>query len=135
MVLSAIRLSIFVVVAAIVYQYAPGDPAWLEGPNEIPDPPVGSTDYLLQRFVGGDGLTTLVGRLYLPVSLNGDDDESPVKPPIVIMAHGLGLTQDCKLDPFTDAFRNGGMAVLTFDYATFGWSQGWPRHQVIPNRH
>jgi len=28
-----------------------------------------------------------------------------------------------------------GFSAFTFDYATFGWSAGWPRHQVKPQKH
>jgi len=51
------------------------------------------------------------------------------------MAHGLGLSQDCHLEPFVDAFLRAGFAAFTFDYATFGASDGFPRHQTKPRNH
>jgi pimeloyl-ACP methyl ester carboxylesterase len=38
------------------------------------------------------------------------------------------------LEPFVEAFTSAGFAALTFDYATFGSSDGLPRHQVDPNQ-
>lgn len=149
-----LQLSFGIALLGILCQWAPGDPSWLSAGQvpEHPAPSIGQTvDYSLQTFQGGDGSTTLVGRFYPPLNSNNsnidddhDDDDDDTKPPpaataatapIVVMAHGLGLTQDCKLDAHIQAFRQIGLAVFTFDYATFGWSHGWPRHQVIPHRH
>jgi dipeptidyl aminopeptidase/acylaminoacyl peptidase len=93
----------------------------------------------MQQFPGWDGSTQLFGKLYFPKpredasARNVTKSSSP--PPIVVMAHGLGLVQDASLDPFIRAFQDEGYAVMTFDYATFGYSEGLPRHQVIPSRH
>ena len=91
----------------------------------------------MQQFPGWDGSTQLFGKLYLPKPKEGADrvTKSTLLPPIIVMAHGLGLVQDASLNPFIRAFRDEGYAVLTFDYATFGYSEGLPRHQVIPSRH
>jgi len=90
-------------------------------------------DYI--SFPNGRG-DTLRGRLFYP-STDATADSSSSKtppPPVVIMAHGLGLTQDCSLEhTFVRAFTEAGMAAFTFDYATFGASTGTPRHDVNPH--
>ncbi len=126
------------VITSVIYRLAPGEATWMD-PSDVPLweqllPPVIIDDDKVrfsiqnERFTGGDGSTILVGRLYQSLAAT-----SPA--PVVVMAHGLGLTQDCRLQPFIDAFTEDGIAVFTFDYATFGWSEGWPRHQVYPRRH
>ncbi|EFJ45464.1 hypothetical protein VOLCADRAFT_94145 [Volvox carteri f. nagariensis] len=55
--------------------------------------------------------------------------------PVVIMAHGLGAQKDLGLHRYADAFARAGMAVLVFDYRTFGGSDGEPRHWASPSRH
>ena len=83
------------------------------------------------EFQGGhDGTTRLIGKLCRPSHPN-DARSSPV----VIMAHGLGLAQECSLGKFADAFVDEGIATFTFDYATFGYSSGFPRHMVDPTTH
>ena len=80
------------------------------------------------KFYGGrNGKTQLVGKLCLP--------NSTEMSPLVILAHGLGLSQDCSLGKFANAFVEQGMATFTFDYATFGHSFGSPRHMVDPITH
>lgn len=108
-------------IISIVIQIAPGKPEWKHVP------PLNESEDLI-RFVGGDGSTMLAGRLALPPAT----DESV---PVILLAHGLGLTQDCSLEAFVEAFTSAGFAAFTFDYATFGASEGLPRHQVKPNRH
>lgn len=39
------------------------------------------------------------------------------------------------LDAYAQAFAAGGLAVLVFDYRTFGGSQGKPRQWASPSRH
>ena len=65
--------------------------------------------------------------LYLPTSVN--------KPPIVIMAHGLGAERSFGLPAYAEYFANEGMAVLLFDYRCFGDSDGEPRQLVNPTHH
>ena len=91
----------------------------------------------LIRFPGGDGSTTLSGRLFPPhyAATAAATTNTTLAPPLVILAHGLGLSQDCSLEPFVDAFQKAGFAAFTFDYATFGASEGYPRHQVKPHSH
>ncbi|HJW51715.1 MAG TPA: alpha/beta fold hydrolase [Burkholderiaceae bacterium] len=47
--------------------------------------------------------------------------------PCIVMAHGLGGTRDCGLEPFAERFVQAGIAVLLFDYRHFGASDGQPR--------
>ncbi|MFT3970032.1 MAG: alpha/beta fold hydrolase [Micropruina sp.] len=58
-----------------------------------------------------------------------------VRPPVVVMAPGLGGTKDGFLEPLAWAFVERGLAVLAFDYRCFGGSDGTPRHWVAPPRH
>lgn len=50
--------------------------------------------------------------------------------PIVVMAHGLGATKDCGLEPFAERLAGTGMHVFAFDYRGFGASDGLPRQSV-----
>jgi uncharacterized protein len=132
---------------AVVYQIAPGDHAWISELNDRPPITTGGVvPYQSFAFVGGDGTTTLSGRLHVPPQKNNADNDigqdiasfaaSNSLPPVIVMANGLGLTQDANsVVPFVHAFTQAGFAVITFDYATFGYSDGWPRHQVKPKRH
>lgn len=104
----------------------------------------GNNNVEIVRFLGGDGSTELVGHLYRPPSHSnseeGDDDSASStsttsRVPVIVLGHGLGLSQDCGLSPFVDAFTDAGFAAFTFDYATFGASGGLPRHVVHPNNH
>jgi pimeloyl-ACP methyl ester carboxylesterase len=84
----------------------------------------------LVRFLGGDGTTSLTGYMHLP-----NLQDSTTETPVIVLAQGMGLVQGSGLTPFVEAFQSAGFAVFTFDYATFGASDGFPRHQVHPNRH
>ncbi len=77
------------------------------------------------HFPAVDG-TRLEGWLFQPHSL---------RPPLVVMAAGLGGTKDAFLESFAWTFVNAGFAVLAFDYRCFGGSEGTPRHWVAPPRH
>ncbi|MQX51801.1 alpha/beta hydrolase [Alcanivorax sediminis] len=76
------------------------------------------------RFVS-DGQSCR-GDLYLP------DGDGPFL--TLVMGHGFGLTKECGLDPFRDAFLAAGYAVFMFDYRHFGESEGVPRQVLMPNR-
>ncbi|MGB1466927.1 MAG: alpha/beta hydrolase [Alcanivorax nanhaiticus] len=76
------------------------------------------------RFVS-DGQSCR-GDLYLP------EGEGPFL--TLVMAHGFGLTRECGLAPFRDAFLAAGYAVFLFDYRHFGESEGVPRQVLLPNR-
>lgn len=56
-------------------------------------------------------------------------------PPVVVMAHGMGAQKDIGLWMYAERFCEAGMAVVVFDYRTFGGSEGMPRHWVSPRRH
>ncbi|MGQ0467639.1 MAG: alpha/beta hydrolase [Sporichthyaceae bacterium] len=47
--------------------------------------------------------------------------------PCVVMAHGFGMTRECRLPAWAERFREAGLAVLLFDYRGFGASGGQPR--------
>lgn len=47
--------------------------------------------------------------------------------PIVVLAHGFGLTREAKLDAYARRFVRAGYAALVFDYRHFGDSAGEPR--------
>ncbi|MFT4101640.1 MAG: alpha/beta fold hydrolase [Burkholderiaceae bacterium] len=61
--------------------------------------------------------------------------DAVTRPPVVVMAPGLGGTKDGFLEPFAWAFVARGLAVLVFDYRCFGGSDGVPRHWVSARRH
>jgi len=57
------------------------------------------------------------------------------RPPLVIMAHGFAAERAFGLPAFAQRFADIGMAVLLFDYRTFGSSEGSPRNNVDPIHH
>lgn len=61
------------------------------------------------------------GWLYRP----GGDGRPQV--PGVVMAHGFGMTRECRLDVWAEAFAAAGLAAFVFDYRFFGASGGQPR--------
>uniref|UniRef100_A0A7S3VE21 Serine aminopeptidase S33 domain-containing protein n=1 Tax=Chaetoceros debilis TaxID=122233 RepID=A0A7S3VE21_9STRA len=85
------------------------------------------------EYIGGDGKTTLRGHWYYSNKSSKSSQSS--SSPIIIMAHGFGLTQDQGLQSYVQAFQQAGMNAFTFDYATFGQSDGLPRHQISPFDH
>jgi len=66
------------------------------------------------------------GTLYLP--------DKPDKPPVVIMAHGLGAEQTFRIPAFAERFAAHGLAAFAFDYRYYGKSDGEPRHLINPWR-
>jgi fermentation-respiration switch protein FrsA (DUF1100 family) len=48
----------------------------------------------------------------------------------VVLAHGIGATQDSGLHPFAEAFAAAGADAITFDYRHFAHSGGEPRQLV-----
>ncbi|ERS14709.1 peptidase S15 [Alcanivorax sp. PN-3] len=76
------------------------------------------------RFVSAG--QSCCGDLFLP---EGDGPFATL-----IMAHGFGLTRECGLAPFRDAFLAAGYAVFWFDYRHFGDSEGMPRQLLSPAR-
>ncbi len=65
--------------------------------------------------------------LYLP--------ESKDSPPVIIMGNGFAAERSFALPAFAEYFAGQGMAVLHFDYRTFGDSDGEPRQLVNPRHH
>jgi len=58
-----------------------------------------------------------------------------LKPPVVVMAHGLAAERSFGLTAFAERFVENAMAVFAFDYRNFGDSDGEPRNLVSPKRH
>lgn len=53
----------------------------------------------------------------------------------MVLAHGIGATQDSGLHPFAEAFAAAGADAITFDYRHFAGSGGQPRQLVsIPGQ-
>lgn len=67
--------------------------------------------------------------LYLP------KPSTTTKPPIIVMAHGIGGQKEMGLHSFAEAFAIAGVAAFVIDYRTFGGSGGEPRHWASPARH
>jgi uncharacterized protein len=65
--------------------------------------------------------------LYLP--------DIAIASPLVIMAHGFGGERSFRLPAYAEHFARNGIAVLLFDYRTFGDSEGEPRNLVDPDWH
>jgi pimeloyl-ACP methyl ester carboxylesterase len=65
--------------------------------------------------------------LYLP--------DATGTPPLVIMAHGFGAERNFRLPAYAEHFASNGIAVMLFDYRTFGDSEGEPRYLVDPGWH
>ncbi|ETO17372.1 alpha/beta hydrolase fold protein [Reticulomyxa filosa] len=75
------------------------------------------------------------GDLYEPASEKSKYKNTKGEFPIIIMGHGIGSTRDQGLQRFAEKFANQGLAVLAFDYRTYGRSPGLPRHYLSPTRH
>jgi pimeloyl-ACP methyl ester carboxylesterase len=71
--------------------------------------------------------TRCAGWLYRP--------ENVVNPPLIVMAHGFAGERSFALPAFAERFAEIGVAVLLFDYRTFGDSDGLPRNNVDPENH
>lgn len=73
------------------------------------------------------GTDTLAARHFRATT---DALTGPAGRPCVVMAHGIGATQDCGLFEFAEALAGAGTDVITFDYRNFGESTGQPRQVV-----
>ncbi|GAA3226993.1 alpha/beta fold hydrolase [Pseudonocardia petroleophila] len=73
--------------------------------------------------VGGDECAAW---LYRP---DPDPDRADGPVPAVVLAHGFGMTRDCRLDAWARRFAAAGFAALVFDYRGFGDSGG--RHRQV----
>ena len=69
------------------------------------------------------------GWLYMP-----DGTSSEARPPIIVMAHGLGAVKALRLSAFAERFQAKGYACLVFDYRHFGESEGEPRELLSLDR-
>ena len=76
-------------------------------------------------FKSGDSFAA--GWFFLP-----EDAGSGARVPAVAMAHGVGAVKEMYLEPFARYFAEAGIAVLLFDYRSFGASGGEPRQRVFP---
>jgi len=76
------------------------------------------------NFLSGSDLCA--ADLYLPKGVD--------RPPIMVMAHGFAGERSFRLPAFAEKFCQQGLAVLLFDYRTFGDSEGTPRQWVHPWR-
>ncbi|MFE5285028.1 alpha/beta hydrolase [Nocardia sp. NPDC056611] len=82
--------------------------------------PTGTTTHDV-RFPSGNG-DQCAATLYLPEPRPG------VRPPVVVMAHGLGAIRAMGLAAYAERFTAAGYACLVFDYRHFGDSDGAPRY-------
>src|SRR5436190_2810832 len=57
-----------------------------------------------------------------------------VRPPLVILGHGLGATRELGLEPYARRFADAGIAALAFTYRHFGDSDGQPRELLDIDR-
>src|SRR5256885_9123821 len=76
-------------------------------------------------FKSGD--TFAAGWFFLP-----EHATSETRVPAVAMAHGLGAVKEMYLEPFARRFAEAGIAVLVFDYRSFGASGGGPAQPLVP---
>ena len=56
--------------------------------------------------------------------------ETENKPPVIVMAHGLGGTRELRLYEYAERFAAAGYAVYLFDYRNFGASDGKKRQLI-----
>ena len=71
--------------------------------------------------------TTLRGWLYTSA-------ETGEAQPTVVMAHGYSAVKEQYLDRYAEVFAARGLAVVVFDHANFGASDGETRQEVDPQR-
>jgi pimeloyl-ACP methyl ester carboxylesterase len=82
-------------------------------------------DYHIARNDFLSGGVRCAADLYLPACNH--------EPPVVVMAHGFGSQRAFRLPAYAEHFARHGIAVLLFDYRTFGDSDGSPRNLVDPD--
>ena len=56
--------------------------------------------------------------------------ETEEKPPVIVMAHGLGGTRELRLKEYAERFAAAGFAVYLFDYRNYGASDGNKRQLI-----
>lgn len=86
----------------------------------------GTTEHEV-RFPSVDG-RHCAATLYLPHS------RGAARPPVIVMAHGLGAIRAMGLAAFARRFTAAGYACLVFDYRHFGDSAGTPRYLISTRR-
>lgn len=74
------------------------------------------------RFVSGGAARAAT--LYVPAA------HQTAKHPCVVMAHGFSAVRDQALPAFAARFAAAAIAVLTFDYRSFGTNEGEPRLDI-----
>jgi len=79
-----------------------------------------------QNIQFDSGETYCAAWLYLPVGV--------VRPPVVVLGHGLGAIREMRLDAFSERFAAAGIATLAFTYRYFGDSGGKPRQLMSVKR-
>lgn len=62
------------------------------------------------------------------------EETVPRPAPCIVMAHGLGGTRECALEPYARAFAVAGFYVVLFDYRYLGASDGKPRQLITIER-
>lgn len=67
---------------------------------------------------------TLRGLLFRP--------DNAVRPPIIVMAHGLSATIGMVANEYAEVFCRHGLAVLLYDHRNLGSSDGEPRQEINP---
>jgi pimeloyl-ACP methyl ester carboxylesterase len=89
------------------------------------EPPIPGAESAARRDVAFDsGGVTCRAWLYAPQS------DAPGPAACIVMAHGLGGTRECTLEPYAQAFAQAGFFVLVFDYRYLGASDGTPRQLI-----
>lgn len=68
-------------------------------------------------------------------SITTEHQQQDRRPPVVVMAPGMGTQKDFGLDRYATTFVQEGFAVFLFDYRNFGPSEGTPRNWISPQRH
>lgn len=74
--------------------------------------------------------TFRVGKRECAATLRVPEGDGPF--PAILMVHGWGGVQDALTLPFYEPFQEAGFAVMTFDYAGWGASEGTPRNVINP---
>ena len=97
--------------------------AWGREDSE-PRAPEGQESVLRRDVAFESGGLTCRAWLFAPAAA------SPRQAPCIVMAHGLGGTRECALEPYAQRFAKAGFFVLLFDYRHVGASDGEPRQMV-----
>lgn len=77
------------------------------------------------QWIAGNSGPRIASRIFLPTERKGPH-------PVIIFATGLGSVKENRTASFVKPFLDAGFASITFDYATWGGSEGQPRHLVNP---